>query len=361
MTREPEAYTTVGYFNLAKGLGMVLILLGHSITPFYPRHLLQTGLFSGAGSVLGAGMIAMFFMISGFGFYSRSPRRCLRIQTKTLLKPYVFTAAAILLTKLLLSVVKNRPFGQNGGELVLTYLLGLNAEGGGLLGTIPIESVSILWFILALFGGWLLYNGIFRIKSEAWRIIWIVMCVLTGYFLTLFSRVWPFCLPMMLLSAGYLAAGYEIRQRNLLDRKLHFRFWLVILAITIPCIAFGSVNIVACHWKLGILDVAGTFCVGFLLMKAYHVFMKLGVQGPVIRLLEAIGFHSVWVVFLHGYEKVIIPWYRLGTLLPNAPALAAAICFFARWAVIYGMFRFISRLPHLRRRKRTRTPIILEP
>ena len=89
--------------------------------------------------------------------------------------------------------------------------------------------------------------------------------------------------------------------------------------------------------------------------------MKLGVQGPVIRLLEAIGFHSVWVVFLHGYEKVIIPWYRLGALFPNAPALAAAICFFARWAVIYGMFRFISRLPHLRRRKRTRTPIILEP
>lgn len=361
MTREPEAYTTVGYFNLAKGLGMVLILLGHSITPFYPRHLLQTGLFSGAGSVLGAGMIAMFFMISGFGFYSRSPKRCLRIQTKTLLKPYVFTTTAILITKLLLSFVKNRSFCQNGGELVLTYLLGLNAEGGGLLGEIPIESVSIFWFILALFGGWLLYNGIFRIKSETWRIILIVTCVAAGYLLTLFSRVWPFCLPMILLSAGYLAAGYEIRKQKLLDRKLNLWFWLGILAITIPCVAFGSVNIVACHWKLGILDVAGTFCVGFLLMKAYHIFMKIGVQGAVIHLLEAIGFHSVWIVFLHGYEKVIIPWYRLGALFPNAPVLSIAICFFARWAVIYGMFRLLSQLTHLRRKKRTRTPIILEP
>lgn len=361
MTREPEAYTTLGYFNLAKGLGMVLILLGHSITPFYPRTVFSTDLFSGAGSVLGSGIMAMFFMISGFSFYSRSPRRCLRIQTKTLLKPYLFTTSAILITKLLLSLIKNRPFRHNGGELVLTYLLGLNAEGGGLLGAFPIESVSIFWFILALFGGWLLYNSIFRMKSEKLRTILTVSCVIAGYGLTLISRVWPFCLPMMLLCAGYLAAGYEIRQRKLLERKLDLWFWAVILAIAIPCFAFGRVNIVACHWRLGLLDVAGSFCVGFLLMKAYHIFMKLGVQGPVIRLLDAVGFHSVWIVFLHGYEKVIIPWYRLETLFPNAPVLSTAICFFARCAVIYGMFQLLSRLNRLLRRKHTRTPIILEP
>ena len=143
MTRESNAYSTLGYFNLAKGFGMVLILLGHSITPFYPRPELSEGLFSGAGSVLGGGIMAMFFMISGFGFYSRSPKRCLRIQTKTLLLPYCITTAAILITKYLLSLIKNRPFGQNGAELALTYLLGLNAEGGHTLGGIAIESVSI--------------------------------------------------------------------------------------------------------------------------------------------------------------------------------------------------------------------------
>lgn len=361
MTREPEAYSTLGYFNLAKGLSMVLILLGHSITPFFPRPDSSAGLFSGAGSVLGSGIMAMFFMISGFGFYSRSPRRCLRIQTKTLLKPYLFTTAAILMTKLLLSLIKNRPFRQNGGELVLTYLLGLNAEGGGLLGEIPIESVSIFWFILALFGGWLIYNAILRMKSVKWRTILIITCVVMGYLLTLISRVWPFCLPMMLLGVGYLAAGYEIRLHKLLERKLDLRFWAAILAITIPCIVFGGVNIVACRWRLGILDVAGSFCVGYLLMLAYHLFMKLGVQGPVIRLLEAVGLHSVWIVFLHGYEKVIIPWYRLEALFPNSPAISTAICFFARCAVIYGMFRLLSRLNRLRRKKRTKSPIVLEP
>ena len=360
MTREPEAYTTLGYFNLAKGLGMVLILLGHSITPFYPRPDFSGDLFSGAGSVLGGGIMAMFFMISGFGFYSRSPKRCLRIQTKTLLKPYLVTTGAILLTKLLLSLIKDRSFDENGGELVLTYLLGLNAEGGHDLGGIPIESISIFWFILSLYGSWLLYNGFFRIKSNLWRTICIIACVLSGYMLTLISRIWPYCLPMVLLSTGYLAAGFEIRQKKLLDRKLPVWFWGIILVITISCAAFGGVNIVACHWRLGILDVAGSFSVGFLLMKAYHAFMRQGLQSPLTRLLEAVGLHSVWIVFLHGYEKVIIPWYRLRALFPSVPALSAATCFLGRCAVIYVMFRLLSRINRLGRRKKTRSPIILD-
>lgn len=355
MTRESNAYSTLGYFNLAKGFGMVLILLGHSITPFYPRPELSESLFSGAGSVLGGGIMAMFFMISGFGFYSRSPKRCLRIQTKTLLLPYCITTAAILITKYLLSLIKNRPFGQNGAELALTYLLGLNAEGGHSLGGIAIESVSIFWFILALFGGWLLYNSIFRIKSAVWRTIWIIICVLLGYFLTVFSRIWPFCLPMVLLSVGYLAAGYEIRQRRLLDEKLPLWFWCCILGITLFCTSFGFVNIVACQWRLGLLDVAGTFCVAFLLMRVYHAFMQRDLRGPLIRMLEEMGFHSFWIVFLHGYEKMILPWYRLRGLFPDTPMVSVGICFLGRAVVIYCMFLVLSRTSRLCRRTKKRT------
>lgn len=356
MTPQPAAHTALGYFNLAKGLGMVLILLGHSITPFFPEEAAAQVPFAGAGSVLGGGIMAMFFLISGLGFYSRSPKKCLRIQFKTLLRPYYLTAAAILITKVCLALLKRRSFARNGGQLVLTYLLGLNAEGGGRLAGIPIESVSIFWFILALFGGWVLYNAISRLKSERLRLFCVAVCVLTGYLLTLISRVWPYCLPMMLLTAGYLAAGCEIRRRELLDQKLPLWAWAGMLAVMLLCAAFGGVNMVACQWKLGLLDVLGSFCAGFALLRLYHAFMKRGFQGPVIRLLEAVGFHSIWIVCLHGYEKIIFPWYRLEALFP--PALAAVVCFLARCVVMYGLFRLVRLVS--RPKKRGKPAVTLE-
>ena len=68
MRSELERYTNLGYFNTARGLGMLLILFGHSLSPFFDAPDQTQVIFSGAGSLLGAGIMALFFMISGFGF-----------------------------------------------------------------------------------------------------------------------------------------------------------------------------------------------------------------------------------------------------------------------------------------------------
>lgn len=343
--------TGLGYFYLARGVGMVLILLGHSMTPFFSvAH--ATGLFSGAGSVLGGGIMAMFFMISGFGFYCRSPRKCLSTQYKLLLKPYFITTAAILATKVLLALVKQRSFAAHGGDLVLTYLLGLNAEGGDSLWGIPVNSVSIMWFVLALFGGWLLYNGISRLESGKLRALLIVMCVVAGWGLTVISKVWPWCLPMALLAVGYLAAGDEIRRRELLTRKLPLWCWALVWGVAACCAAWGRVNMVACRWDLGLMDVAGSFCAGFLLLRGYSALMRKNWQGWPVRFLEAVGLYSLWIVFLHGYEKVIFPWYRLGHLFPENLVLCTILCLVLRGCVIYALMQLVMWLRRKLRRKR---------
>ena len=62
---------SLGYFNLARGVGIVMVLIGHSMNPLLSAAG-EPHLFSGAGSVLGGGIMAAFFMISGFGFYKRN-------------------------------------------------------------------------------------------------------------------------------------------------------------------------------------------------------------------------------------------------------------------------------------------------
>ena len=363
MRNKSERAESLGYFNLARGLGIILILAGHSINPVLPR-IQSGGLFAGAGTVLGGGVIAAFFMISGFGFYKRSMKKCFAIQCRLLLRPYGIVAAAVLGTRGLLALLEQRSFWEHGGELILTYLLGLNAEGGGTLLGIPIESVSIFWFVLALFGGWMIYNGVLQLRAPVLRVGMIVGCVLLGYGLTLLSKVWPLCLPMGLLAAGYLAAGRQIREKQLLERKLPV--WILVLLAGTAGVsaAFGQVNIVACVWKLGLVDVAGSFCAGFLLLRLYAWFMKKqGKQGKTRRirgLIEEVGFYSIWIVCLHAYEKIIIPWYRIYGMLPEYPWLAVSICFVSRCLIMYGIYKGIFWIKGKQKKKRKRPKIRIE-
>lgn len=352
-----KKHQTLGYFNIARGIGMFLILFGHSITPFFSAALPVPTLFSSAGSLLGSGIMAMFFMISGFGFYTRRPRKCWSMQTRLLLKPYLYTTTAILLTKILLAILKQRPFSKHGGSLVVTYLFGLNAEGGSTWHGIPIDSVSIFWFLLALFGSWVICNAIFRLHSRRVQGILVTGCVILSYLLTRISKIWPFCLPIVLLAVGYLAVGTVIQKRNLLEKPLPLWFWWILAGTTTVCCLFGHANIVACQWQLGLLDVAGSFCIGFLLLRLYHHLMQHNWHNRMVSVLEWVGFHSLWIVCLHGYEKVIFPWYRLQTLFPTHPIVCVWLCFLLRCGLIYLLFRLLDPISRrLRRRRHPQSP-----
>ena len=139
-------------------------------------------------------------------------------------------------------------------------------RGWGNIMGIPIESVSIFWFILALFGGWNLYNGIVQLKSVRLQHFLSAGCVVLGYLLTKLSKIWPFCLPMVLIAVGYLASGEWIRKNHLLRKRIPLLCWIIMAAVVLFSAAFGQINMVACIWHLGLVDVASTFGVGFLVL-----------------------------------------------------------------------------------------------
>ena len=338
--RKPTA--GIGYFNLARGLGILCILLGHTANLYLKRpEYADAGVFSGIGGVMGGGLMAAFFLVSGYGFFRRSMKRCVSLQSRLLLKPYLWTAAAVLATKLLLAIVERRPFREHGGELVLTYLLGLNAEGGGTFLGARVDSVSILWFILALYGGWLLYNAIRGIRSEWICFFCSAGCMVLGWLLTLFSKVWPYCLPMIFLAVGLLWCGDFIRRHELLERRLPLWGWLLIWIPAGLSAAFGYVNFVAGVWRAGLLDVLGVCCWGFLFLRLYAWFMKRGRRGKIIALLEEAGLCSIWIVCLHAYEKVIVPWHWIPAMLPERPGLGICLCMAVRCLLMYGLYRLI--------------------
>lgn len=354
MTIRPAKYNSLGYFNLARGIGIIMILLGHSIVPFMNVTAADSGIFSGMGSVLGGGIMAMFFLVSGFGFYSRSPKRCLKTQSRLLLHPYFQVAAVLFLARLGIAALRGRSLLAVLADLLLTLPLGVNAENAGALFGEPVKSITILWFIWALFGGWIIYNSICLIKDTKKQNYLLLACLIGSWALTLLSKAWPMCLPMALLAACYLAAGYTIKQKDLLRMKLPGKAWaFIIIIVGISC-AFGAVDIGAGIWKMGLLDVAATFCLGFLLLRLYARFMDLEIHNYLIDTIERIGNRSVWIVFFHAVEKSIFPWYRLRDFIP-VPWLNMLLCFALRSLMIrcaYQLQKYLTAVVHHQKKKK---------
>lgn len=341
----------LGFFNLFRGAGLLWVIVGHSLALFFPQSSIFPVLpvFSHAGRVLGGSIMVMFFMISGFYFFRRSPKKCLTVQARLLLKPYAVTALATVIGRWLYFTACHRATWRNTVSMVLTYALGLNATHGETLAGLPIYTISIFWFILALFGGWVLFNLIQQLPHKGLRAACVVLCVITGWLLTEVSKVWVFAIPMALLAVGYIAAGYEIKQQDLLSRPLPWYVWAVISALSLFSLAFGDIDIAACIWKMGLWDIAGSFCLGFLMLRLYCRIMRHNFTGRIVRLLERVGVHSVWIICIHAFEKTLIPWKDLAKLFPDLPLLCGIICFLGRCLLIYLIFK---ALRHLGRRKR---------
>jgi len=354
---------SLGYFQCARGLGILFIIAGHSITPFFDKTeaLESAALFSGAGSVFGGGVIAMFFMICGFGGGVRGGIGLLRyaaLQARLLLRPYAVTAASVIAVKLLLSVLRQRPFSQHGGELIPTFLFGLNAEGGGTWLGMTVDSVSVFWFLLALVGGNLILYILDRCQAVRLRTALTAVCVLLGWGMSVAVRIWPYCLPLMLLAAGYLAAGRYLSRTDALTARLPVWSYAFMAAVTLASFAVGGVNMAAGVWRAGVLDIAATFCVGFFLLRLYAAGMErlCARGGRLMTALETVGLYSMPVLCLHAFEKFVFPWYRLETIVgdgaPLTPAgvlLCAAVCFAGRLALIFGLLWLRRYLPHRRR------------
>lgn len=342
----------LGYFNLLRGLGLLFIVVGHSIAPFLVNQTptITGPVFHGAGRVLGGGILALFFMISGLGYYRRSTRKCLTTQAKLLLKPYILAGLAIILFRMITNYFKGLSYIRLAVGHLLTFLLGFNAVHGFKIAGLPITTVSILWFVVALFGGWVLYNQIQQLPQKKHRYWCVLGCLILSWILSLISKVWPFILPMLLQSVVYISAGHEIRKRHLLHRRLTAPAWCMLGLVSLISLMFGYVDMAACVWKLGPIDMIGTICIAFFILRGYTRFMEKGFHCSFISHLEHLGMNSIRILCLHAVEHVVIPWRNLLKLFPNTPVLCALLCLLLKTVIIGALYYLLFQLLHKKKK-----------
>ena len=154
---KPRTVSSLGMFDLLKGVGMLLIVFAHT-SELYPVGDISTitpvtfFLFAYRESLMAA-----FYIASGYGFRKRSIHKCIEQQLKTLLKPYVYTALA---TTVLHAFIHHAAFGSwdaaisESAKVLGGFLLGL-PHTATYFGQ-QFFSCGPMWYLVALMLAWVL-------------------------------------------------------------------------------------------------------------------------------------------------------------------------------------------------------------
>ncbi len=358
-------FDSIGFFNFARGIGIIYVLLGHSILLLYPLSF-NDHLFGNFFSIFGGSCMALFFMISGYGFRRRKMWKCMKTQAKFLLKPYWITVGCVIGAKLVLALVRQRSFWEFGGQYIFSYLFAINrgVDGGykGRICGLAVDNVAMLWFFWALFGGWILCNAITRIKSRKRQYVLAALSVCIGIGMTYVSDIWPFVLPHMFQAAGFIFMGYMVWEHRLIERQLPI--WLYIAAGCAATVSFmwGGVDIYTCVWKLGLLDYLGITALGFLMMRFFVWMAGCRKRQAVYDFISGIGGKTLLILCIHAFDEKVLPWHRLGPLFEGYYWLGCIVAFIIRCVFIFTAYQVVHfiNMNFIRKWRRKRKSIRLD-
>lgn len=320
---KPRAASSLGMFDLLKGVGMLLIIFAHT-SELYPVGDISTitpvtfFLFAYRESLMAA-----FYIASGYGFRKRSIGKCISQQFKTLFKPYAYTGLATTIAHF---VIHYKTFGNWNNAVYETY----KVLGGFVLG-LPhtatyfgqeFFSCGPMWYLLALMIGWILLDIILNIFPESY-IKWAVLgTMLLGWGISL---VWeaPFCIAQGMVTVPYLYIGFLAKKKRLFEKKFRPLAILGLLAaalgVALGVLLTGKTDCVSLgEWTMGPVSILldGIVGLGFIVL-----FMKVQrlLDNPVTHLIEAVGRRSLYIFCIHTVELTAVPWYLMVQKYAAAP------------------------------------------
>ena len=318
---KPRTVSSLGMFDLLKGIGMLAIVFAHT-AELYPLGTDDVTPFAFALFAYREALMAAFFIASGYGFRKRSIHKCIEQQLKTLLKPYVYTALA---TTVLHAFIHHAAFGSwdaaisESAKVLGGFLLGL-PHTATYFGQ-QFFSCGPMWYLVALMLAWVLLDVLLEIFPERYITPAVVGVTLLGWGVTL---VWeaPFCIAQGMVSLPYLYIGYLAKKNRWLDKPLPRRTLYILLggtaltavgallAQSTDCISMGE-------WTLGPLSILLDAATGFLFIR---LFMRLNrFTGPIAQGLQAIGRNSLNIFCIHTVELIAIPWYLFAAHFTDHP------------------------------------------
>lgn len=304
-------------FDIVKGIGMVLMVLGHTYGPesllwsiIYPFHM------------------PLFYIISGYFFKEKDTITVIRTSYIRLLKPYLFICIAVTLIRFI-------------QHLTNTSIHVFDIKG-------ILYGIGPGWFLLSLFWCRLFFNCIIKLTPNYYFLISFIssssVALLYPFLSSQIKNLPPLlAVPQSLSCLIFFAIGYYAKQKDLLkllSRHTYRTVFISVLFWLITCI-YGKVEVSKCIYKLWIIDYLGAIggtCI------CYHIARFINGYSTIFSTLFInISQYSIAILSFHTIDYTIFMWYHLDGLVNKVNLLT--IIAFGRLIIIYISIIITSRIP----------------
>ena len=341
-------------FDLAKGTLMLVVILVHMF-PYYDlsRYPVLTPFLSLA-QIAAYGAMAVFYIMSGYGFKERSVKATLKKTFDEMIKPYlvVMVCAAFLFPIVHFLNYRWWPNAiRETGKLVLAFLVGAKESGKTLFGY-EIYSCSVAWFLLAMFTAHNVLNLILKIKNMKLQALTAVFLFFAGFALYQIDFFY-YCIPDALMMVEAIYIGYIVKKYKLMNQLVNSRtvcFFLWMLAgMAVILQQNGALYENSPYFVKNLVNQ----CISYLLL--FYGIKADRYENKAADLFRTIGIYTYWIMCIHCVELVVIPWYRWGAVMSAHPVLAFLIDGCVKAVIILSgckMLKTISKYNYKRKMKR---------
>ena len=353
MAEKKKVRIGLGTFDLIKGIAIFLVIISH-VQPRFPLNELPfLAPLVCLESILGPGLMPMFFIMSGYGHREKKAGAMLSKSFSELIIPYlcaipIYLCAHFVLLWPVYECMKDRLV--NIGVRFLGFLLGLPVEKD-IFGH-HVWATSALWFFLALFIAENLLNLIIKIKNQYLQFLGVALCIGIG-FLLLSVDFNYYCIPQGLHATAYCYLGYLLKKHKLVEQGLHLKWVYIIL---------GSIVVIQTIWATysdqWFAMAAGDYNILKYIAAGLNgmFFLYVGVwcdrlEWKWLELFRKMGMYSYWIIIVHSLETLSFPWYELDLENP-VPLLAFSIEITLKTIIIISGCVILKRLSQSKYRRK---------
>ena len=289
----------IEYFDLARGLCMIAIVLGHLQISQISRFVFTSHL-------------PVFFLITG---YFINPNEKIvdmaNKKIKTLIRPYFISCLMIIFFSFLINVFLYRMTVYNVIYDVLHWLTAsLYGSGENIFKPFTIPGIGAIWFLWATMWGIIVTLLIMKLPRIA-RFIAVIILVILAKVSADHLMFLPLSFQPGIIAALYIYAGYEWRKNK--DKFVSMKTWIKVLMAILALLvwaefilSFKSFWLVTCDLGRGVQDVVGSLC-GSAWVLAFAFFAdKYGRRFT--GFIRFLGKNSIIVLAAHIVELNTFPW-----------------------------------------------------
>jgi fucose 4-O-acetylase-like acetyltransferase len=294
----------IAFFDIAKGIGIICVILGHL----------------GFGSrIFSTFHMPLFFLISGYFYKYSKNKDFISKKAKQLLIPYLFTGICIIILDFAKKFAEHLI---SGTKIILDYDILTLLYGSGYktieIFGINIGAIGAIWFLLALFEALVIINITNNIKFQP---IIIVAIATVGYYSA--KYIWlPFSIQAGMLASLFVYIGMLVKKLNLSEKmnEKHINTILTLIAFSIWGLGIifnvkiSMVQNVLSHGIISIIvAICGTYSVIQIskLIENIHIFKT-------DKLLKIIGENTLIILCFHLIELNIFPWHMIKLIIHNS-------------------------------------------